>query len=74
MEGKFMPTARAVTVIPATTGRFAPVVVRSTEKKKAAAYARVSTDNDEQLTSFEAQMDYYTRHIRANPAWEFVKV
>lgn len=42
--------------------------------KRVAAYARVSTDNDEQLSSFDAQMDYYTRHIKSNPAWTFVEV
>ena len=39
-----------------------------------AGYARVSTDSDEQFTSYEAQVDYYTNFIQANPDWEFVKV
>ena len=39
-----------------------------------AAYARVSTDSDEQLSSYEAQVDFYTRHIQSNPEWEFVNV
>ena len=43
-------------------------------KLKVAAYARVSTEQDEQQSSYEAQIDYYTRHINANPDWEFVKV
>jgi DNA invertase Pin-like site-specific DNA recombinase len=43
-------------------------------KRRVAAYARVSTDSDEQLTSYEAQVDYYTRHIQSNPEWEFVSV
>ena len=43
-------------------------------KKRVAAYARVSTDTEEQLSSYEAQVDHYTRHIRANDQWEFVKV
>ena len=30
-----------------------------------AAYARVSTNNEEQLTSYEAQVDYYTRYIQS---------
>ncbi|AKA72361.1 recombinase family protein [Clostridium scatologenes] len=42
--------------------------------KRVAAYARVSTDNEEQLSSFDAQMDYYTRHIKSNPAWTFIEV
>ena len=38
------------------------------------AYARVSTDKDEQEDSFERQVDYYTRYIQANRSWRFVKV
>lgn len=44
------------------------------QKKRVAAYARVSTDSDEQLSSYEAQVDFYTRHIKSNPEWEFVNV
>lgn len=43
-------------------------------KKRVAAYARVSTDSDEQLSSYEAQVDFYTRHIKSNPEWEFINV
>ena len=43
-------------------------------KLKVAAYARVSTEQDEQQSSYEAQVDYYTRYIRSNPDWEFVEV
>ncbi|OLA09731.1 MAG: hypothetical protein BHW12_03730 [Coprobacillus sp. 28_7] len=43
-------------------------------KKRVAAYARVSTDQDEQFTSYEAQIDYYTKYIKANDEWEFVNV
>lgn len=43
-------------------------------KRRVAAYARVSTDSSEQLTSYEAQVDFYTRHIKSNPDWEFVSV
>ena len=39
-----------------------------------AAYARVSTDSEEQEDSFERQVDYYTRYISANPNWKLVKV
>ena len=69
-----MAVARAVKVIPPTAGRFAPVTTGAVLMKRVAAYARVSTDNDEQLSSFDAQMDYYTRHIQSNPAWTFVEV
>jgi DNA invertase Pin-like site-specific DNA recombinase len=69
-----MPSARAVTIIPPTIGRFAPVSVSAFQKKRVAAYARVSTDNEEQLTSYEAQVDYYTQKINENPAWTLVEV
>ena len=39
-----------------------------------AAYARVSTNNEEQLTSYEAQVDYYTRYIQSKDEWQFVEV
>lgn len=42
--------------------------------RRVAAYARVSTDSDEQFTSFEAQVDYYTRQITANADWALVEV
>ena len=48
--------------------------VRPLTKRRVAAYARVSTDSDEQFTSFEAQVDYYTRQIAANPDWMMVEV
>lgn len=44
------------------------------QKKRVAAYARVSTDSDEQLGSYEAQVEFYTRYINSNPEWEFVSV
>ena len=43
-------------------------------KRRVAGYARVSTDSEEQLTSYEAQVDYYTQYIKANPEWQFVAV
>ena len=44
------------------------------QKKKAAAYARVSTIYESQEDSFENQCAYYTQMILKNPEWEFVKV
>ena len=41
---------------------------------KVAAYARVSTDSDEQEDSFDRQVSYYTNFIKSNKDWEFVKV
>lgn len=39
-----------------------------------AGYARVSTDHDDQFTSYEAQIDYYTNYIKSRDDWEFVGV
>ena len=36
---------------------------------RVAAYCRVSTDDEEQITSYEAQKHYYTDKIMTNPAW-----
>lgn len=43
-------------------------------KRKVAAYARVSTDSDEQFTSYEAQIQYYTDYINDHADWELVEV
>lgn len=48
--------------------------IRSLAKRRVAAYARVSTDSDEQFTSFEAEMEYYTRQIATNMDWTLVEV
>lgn len=69
-----MPAARAVTVIPATINLHSQIPVVAAGKRRVAGYARVSTDSDEQFTSYEAQIDYYTRYIQNNPEWEFVSV
>ena len=37
-------------------------------------YARVSTDSDEQLTSYRAQIEYYTAKIAENPDWTMVRM
>lgn len=39
------------------------------KKLRVAAYCRVSTDDEEQLTSYEAQKSYYTEKITKNPDW-----
>ncbi len=44
------------------------------QKLRVAAYARVSTEQDEQQSSYEAQVNYYTAYIQNNPDWEFVGI
>lgn len=41
---------------------------------RVAAYCRVSTNSEEQLTSYENQLAYYTEKIMSNPEWTMVKV
>ena len=71
---RISPNGTRVRTIPATVQRFSPQRAALHAKKRVAAYARVSTDEEEQLTSYEAQVDYYTRYIQANPDWELVEV
>ena len=40
-------------------------------QKRVAAYCRVSTDSEEQLTSYQNQMRVYTEMIAARKEWEF---
>ena len=63
-----------VTVIPATKSIHTKMTTKSHTKRRVAAYARVSTDSEEQLNSYEAQVDYYTHFIQSKPEWEFVDV
>lgn len=63
-----------VTVIPATRNLHTGIRKDAIAKRRVAGYARVSTDSEEQLTSYEAQVDYYTNYIQSRPEWEFVNV
>ena len=69
-----MPRAeRIVEVIPATWN---PTDESSREirKLRVAAYCRVSTELEQQQSSYDIQIEYYTRHIMQNPNWIFVGV
>jgi len=65
---------RAVTMIPATKNIFTATSINAVTKRRVAGYARVSTDSDEQFSSYEAQIDYYTKYIKSRDDWEFVSV
>lgn len=41
---------------------------------RVAAYCRVSTDSEEQMTSYINQLEFYTQKINENPAWDMVEV
>lgn len=47
---------------------------RVQQKKKVAAYCRVSTGRTAQEESLETQQDYYSRYITCNPEWSFAGV
>ena len=40
-------------------------------KTRVAAYARVSTDSDEQLLSLETQKEHYETFIKDHQDWEY---
>lgn len=66
--------AKKVRAIPGTISKYTSAPLGSRKKRKVAAYARVSTEKDEQQTSYEAQVDYYTNYINGRDDWEFVSV
>ena len=43
-------------------------------KKRVAAYCRVSTDNEDQVNSFESQQRYFRRYIEEHPDWELYEI
>ncbi|HEL2325320.1 TPA: recombinase family protein [Streptococcus suis] len=57
-----------------------PRIIRSSsddfslKKRRVAGYARVSTDHEDQATSYESQMRYYSEYINGRDDWEFVKM
>ena len=63
-----------VTIIPARKKILSNSPAPITEKRKVAGYARVSTDHEEQQTSYDAQVDYYTNYINAHEDWVFAGI
>ena len=61
-----MAQGKSVTIIPARTrvSNFASNEVKP--KLRVAAYCRVSTDTDEQATSYETQEEHYKAFIQKN--------
>lgn len=68
-----MEVNKNVTVIPARKH-----TRKSNENEKpklrVAAYCRVSTDSDEQATSYDAQIEHYTAYIKGHPDWELAGI
>ncbi|HEY8542930.1 MAG TPA: recombinase family protein, partial [Pseudothermotoga sp.] len=63
-----------VRVIPSTINPVTFSPLGQLSRRKVAAYARVSTDDEEQATSYDTQVKHYTEFIQKKPEWEFVKV
>lgn len=66
--------AKRVTTIPATVKKYTAEPLAGTKKRRVAGYARVSTDHEDQVTSYEAQVDYYTSYIHGRDDWEFAGI
>lgn len=64
--------AKRVTAIPATISKISAQPLGNPRKRRVAGYARVSTELEEQQTSYAAQMDYYSTYIKGRDDWEFV--
>ena len=69
-----MALAENITFIPAmrTVGTQKPAETK--QKVRVAAYCRVSTEYEEQESSYETQVEHYTSYINSNPEWEMVEV
>ena len=63
-----------ITVIPARKRVGNTAAVGQRPKLKVAAYCRVSTDSEEQASSYEVQVAHYTQFIQKNPEWELAGI
>lgn len=69
-----MVGTKSVTLIPARKRVGNLAKTENKPRLKVAAYCRVSTDSDEQATSYEAQVEHYTEFIKKNADWEFAGI
>ena len=51
-----------------------PILPALPERKKVAAYARVSQDSERLMHSLSAQVSFYSAYIQKNPEWEYAGV
>ena len=66
-----MPNVR---IIPSKINPLTKLPNESLQKRRVAAYARVSTEQEEQANSYEAQVDYYINYINNHPEWQMVDI
>ena len=69
-----MEANKNITVIPARKRVGNTVTAEEKPKLRVAAYCRVSTDSDEQASSYEVQVEHYTQFIQKNPEWELAGI
>lgn len=69
-----MGNLKNITVIPARVRVGNTVKAEDRPKLRVAAYCRVSTDSEEQATSYEAQVEHYTSYIKGNADWELAGI
>lgn len=69
-----MAMAQNVTVIPPKRTIGTQKKTEAAQKTRVAAYCRVSTEFEEQESSYEVQVEHYTTYISSNPEWELVEV
>lgn len=69
-----MELNKSITVIPARKRVGNMVTAEAKPKLKVAAYCRVSTDSDEQASSYEVQVEHYTQFIQKNSEWELAGI
>lgn len=62
--------AKNITILPATRKLYTPKAKAET-RRRVAGYARVSTDLEQQESSYKAQLDYWQRYIEGHADWEF---
>ena len=67
-------TGKQVTVIPMKPKKWVADNTEEKPKLKVAAYCRVSTEMEEQASSYEAQVQHYTDYIQKNPDWELAGI
>jgi|GEM_PF-5752976 len=69
-----MNLAKNITIIPARKIVGTQKITEKAQKVRVAAYARVSTDFEEQESSYDVQVEHYTTYINSNPEWELVEI
>lgn len=69
-----MAMNRSVTVIPARARNGNNNKTETRSELRVAAYCRVSTDSEEQASSYDVQVQHYTSYIEGNPEWDLAGI